>query len=81
MTKVEPKIEPNSILDYFRRKSISFVHVGFIHPGIVADGQLSWQYPMVDYHPTRHWGSTENPLIHGVIHEGNLIFCCVKLKL
>jgi|TARA_B110000211_G_scaffold220839_1_gene267848 hypothetical protein len=45
MTKVESKIEPNSMLDYFRRKSISFVHFGFIHPVIVADGQLSWQYP------------------------------------
>jgi hypothetical protein len=33
-------------LDDFSGKPISFVRFGIIHLEIIADGQLSWQYPL-----------------------------------
>jgi hypothetical protein len=31
MTEVESVVEPYSILDYFRRESVSFVHIRWFH--------------------------------------------------
>ena len=44
VTEIESVAEPYSILDYFRRKSISFVNVCFVHPTILAEFKLTCQY-------------------------------------
>ena len=54
MTKIKSKVEPHSILDDFGRKSVTFVHFGIIHLDIIADGQLSWQYPKNRSPPADH---------------------------
>jgi hypothetical protein len=45
MAKIESIIEPNSVLDYIRWKSVSFVQFRIIHSTIVAEPQLTCQYP------------------------------------
>ena len=43
MADVEAIIEPDGVTDDVRRESVTFI---CIHPGIVSQTELSWQYPI-----------------------------------
>jgi hypothetical protein len=50
VAEIEPMVEPDSILDDGWRKPVTFVDVGwFVHSGIVAQPELSWQYRLHRY--------------------------------
>jgi hypothetical protein len=42
VAEIESVVQPDRIADYIRRKSMAFI---CIHPRIVSQDELSWQYP------------------------------------
>ena len=45
VTEIESEIQPHRVLNDLGRKSVAFVKAGlFIHPPIVAQTRLIWQY-------------------------------------
>ena len=47
MAEIESIVEPYCVLNDFRRKTISLINICIIHPAIVAEEQLTCQYPQI----------------------------------